>query len=199
MKNFVNFLKKNWIDALGIAMLPVAFVLYCMSDLLLVQHVTFWVTAVMCGITLLLTRPWVGGEWLTTGIYFLALSILWYLPIFPFWGLIPILIAGWIYCAFMELELGVLVSPFFPLIVAMALQINLTEVVKEEFSSSSTLETVVITYVDNTLKDDIRVFIEGKGIFSFDKNKETEDARKLSNGDTVQIVVYEHKISKLIY
>jgi len=195
----MNANKMNSGDVLGIVMLVISVVLYSMSDLLVSQHLFFWGTAVMSGITFLVSRPWVNDEWLITGIYFLALSILWYLPISPYWGLTPMIIIGWIHAELAGLKGGILLSFAVALFVATILTINIIDAKKEDFLTSATPETVVITHVDKISKDDIRVFIEGKGTLLFDDSKETEDAWKLNNGDTVQIVVYEHKIVKLIY
>jgi len=207
MKKFVNFLKENWGDILVISMLVASFVLYflSMSELLFTQHLFFWVTALLSGKNILslcqrlCKKSRAVVAWLTTGIYFLALSIIWYLPISPYWGLIPILITGWIHCALMDMDNGWIISPLFSIMVGFSLMCNFDIVEKEDFLTSTAPETVVITYVDKISKDDIRVFIEGKGILLFEDNIKTKDSWRLNNGDTVQIWVYKGKIAKLIY
>jgi len=207
MKNFVNFLKENWTFVAFVVMFIASVVLISRSELLLVQHIVFWVFLALSCVTLVSTlvsdddRKY-NAAWLTTGIYFLAISVIWYLPIAIYWSLIPIFAISLIHLKLTDCK-GISTGYFGSVIVTfsifVSMKMNIEVVEKQEFIANTLPEPVVITYVDKTSKDNIKVFIEGKGIFLFDNSDETEDAWKLSNGDTVQIVVYQDKISKLIY
>ncbi len=207
MRTIINFLKEKWAIIVCALMLAVSGVFYLHSELILAQRIIFWVTLGLSAVTVVFTyihenETEITIAWLTTGLYFLMLSIIWYLPISMYWVLIQIFITGWIHCKLMDnLEVsGFVISIISSSVCVSGLTENTKNIEKNEFLSKATPETVVIEYIDKTIKSDIRVYILEKGILSFANGcKETEDAWKLNNGDTVQIVIYDNKISKLIY
>ncbi len=206
MRTIINFLKEKWAIILCVLMLIVSVVLYLHTELILVQQGILSLTIVFSAVIIFFTyinqnETDKQAAWLTTGLYFLVLSVIWYLPFSMYWALIPIFITGWIHCYLMDYANvgGFIFSLIFTILCFSGLEANIKEIEKNEFLSKATPETVVIEYVDKTFKSDIRVYIPEKGILSFDDSDETAKAWKLDKGDTVQIVIYDNKISKLIY
>jgi len=205
MKKFVNFLKENWTFVAFVVMFIASVVLIRRSELL-AQHIIFWVTFALCYDTIAWTEDSDDRKhntaWLTTGIYLLAISVIWYLPIAIWWSLIPIFVTSLIHCDLQDMDnaaLGFLISVFVTFVAYCFMNSNIYMLEKQESITNTPSEPVVITYVEKTSKDNIKVFIEGKGIHTVDHNDKTVDAQKLKTGDSVQIVVYQDKISKLIY
>jgi len=209
MKKFVNFLKENWAATVCVVLFIASIVLYCLSELILAQHIIFWVTFVFsCGSIIATNVPENSDDekgiaaWLTTGIYFLAISVIWYLPIAIWWGLLPIFFSIFIHCTLQDTDkdtLGFLISGLATFAAYCVMNSNIYTLERQELIANTPPETVVIEYVDRTHNFNTRVYIRGKGIYTVDPNDETVDALKLRDGDTVQIWVYRNQIHKLIY
>lgn len=201
MKNFFKIfmerLAQNWQLVLGISLFGIAGIMVILNSNCVIEHYVLYSAAIIFLLMVNISKiisPFDDPSVfiMLSGIYFVVLAIMWELPISFAWSFIPTAIMAIIVNQENRFMGTILVT-----IVAIGISLIAREHrLKEEYLETHEPETVVIDYVEKFSKSNIQVYIEDRGIFRFADN--ISDDWKLNDGDTVQVVIRDRKIIKLI-
>lgn len=196
MKTILNFAKKNikWIIA---AVLYVgSWVLVCFNPVMTLWHWLIFISAQVlgilpfaCGIDETISRRHAA---LITSIELIIIGLMWLLPISLLWVFVPIWLTG-LYLKLLWFP-HTCVTVMFLGVIMLGMLFDDIANRKKQYLENTPPETVVISVIDKSDRDNILVTLEDRRILPFSGYLGQD---LLCAGDTINIVVYQGEIIKI--